>query len=62
MVWQKKMPDCIHRTQFSTLLAVAACQNLALPTGLTDYLIESRNRDLPYRGVADGQRVRPVYS
>lgn len=40
--------------------AVTACKSLALATDLTDYLMESGVGDLPYRRVADGQRVRPL--
>lgn len=41
--------------------AEAACKSLALATDLTDYLMESGVVYLPYRKVADGQRIRPLH-
>ena len=41
--------------------AVTACKSLALATDLTDYLMESGVGDLPYRRVAYGQRLWPLW-
>ena len=46
---------------FPLYLTAAACQNLALATDLTDYLMESGVGGLPYRRVVDGQRIRPLH-
>lgn len=41
--------------------AATACKSLALATDLTDYLMESGVGDLPYRMVAYGQRLWPLW-
>lgn len=47
---------------FALYPAEMACKSLALATDLTDYLMESGVGKLPYRRVADGQRVRPLHT